>query len=178
MNQSKISVRYAKAFFELMLEKKKLDAVLPDIHLVNNTITASDDLQKLLQNPLIKASKKNQVFDALFSKKVAKETLQFTSLIVTKGRDNLMQDIFRNFLDLHRTHCGITQVTLSTAQEISKKQTEELTQILAKKYTTNIELQEIIDESLIGGFILRINDLQYDASVKTKILDIKKELLS
>jgi len=177
MNQSKISVRYAKAFFQLMVEKQKLDAVITDVHLVYTSIQEIIDLQKLLQNPIIKPSQKKNVFDALLSKKVQAETLRFFHVIIEHSRENLLLDMLRNFIDMYRAHEGVTKVTVTTAASFSKQNIQEITNFISKKYNTKVELHEQIDAQLIGGFVLRINDLQYDVSVKTKIQDIKKELL-
>lgn len=177
MNQSKISVRYAKAFFQLMVEKQKLDSVITDIQLVYSSIQEIRDLQKLIQNPIIKPSQKKSVFDTLLSKKVQTETLRFFHLIIEHSRENLLLDILRNFIDMYRAHEGVTKVTVTTATSFSKQNIQEITDFISKKYNTKVELHEQIDTQLLGGFVLRINDLQYDASVKTKIQDIKKELL-
>ncbi|MCK9561544.1 MAG: ATP synthase F1 subunit delta [Bacteroidales bacterium] len=177
MNQSKISVRYAKAFFQHMLEKQKLDAAITDVQLVYNAIQEIHDLQNLLQNPIVKPSQKKIVFDTLLSKKVQAETLRFFYVIIDNSRENLLADILRNFIDMYRSHKGITKVTVTTATKFSSQNTQEITDFISEKFNTKVELHEQIDNQLIGGFVLRINDLQYDASVKSKIKNIKKEML-
>ncbi len=177
MNQSKISVRYAKAFFQHMLEKQKLDAAITDVQLVYNAIREIHDLQKLLQNPIVKPSQKKIVFDILLSKKIQAETLRFFYVIIDNSRENLLADILRNFIDMYRSHKGITKVTVTTATKFSSQNIQEITDFISEKFNTKVELHEQIDDQLIGGFVLRINDLQYDASVKSKIKNIKEEML-
>ncbi len=178
MNQSKISVRYAKAFFQLMSEKKKIDAVVEDAKFLSDAIGSIDELKIFVQNPIIQPSKKQATFAALFDKKITQETLNFVNLIVTNKREVYLQDILRNFLELYRKASGITEVTLTTAQQFTNEQVKEISDFVSKKYNTKVELNQKIDEDLVGGFVLRIEDEQYDASVKTKIKQIKKELLS
>jgi len=178
MNQSKISVRYAKAFFQLMSEKNKLEAVVADAKFLFESIDKIDELKAFVQNPIIKPSKKQATFEALFASKVSAETINFIKLIVTNKREIFLQDILRNFLEQYRKSSGITEVTLTTAQTFTSAQVEGITEYVSKKYNTKVELNEKVDDSLLGGFVLRIEDEQFDASIKTKITQIKQELLS
>ena len=79
MNQSQISVRYAKAFFQLSVEKKKLDVIIPDIHLIYSAIQDVEELKRLLHNPLVNPSDKKNVLHTLFNTKVSSQTIKSCS---------------------------------------------------------------------------------------------------
>ena len=178
MNQSKISVRYAKAFFQFAIEKDKLALLINDIKLLDQSIREQQELRGFIQNPIVKPSQKKIFVQQLLSNKVAKETIDFLNLIISNKRELFIQDILRNVLDQYRKYSGITAVTLSSAQAFSLEHKQTITAFVEKKYNTKVELLEKTDVSLLGGFILRIEDLQFDASIQTKLKQVKKELLS
>lgn len=178
MNQSKISVRYAKAFFEFGIEKKLLETFVQDVKLLVHSIETIPEFQGFILNPIVRPSDKKLFVSQLLTKKVSKETIDFLNVVITNRREIYIQDILRNFLDTYRKYSGVTAVTLTTAQSFSAEQKKEVTAYIEKKYKTKVELNEKTDKSILGGFILRIEDLQYDASVTTKLKNIKKELLS
>ncbi|OQA98283.1 MAG: ATP synthase subunit delta [Bacteroidetes bacterium ADurb.Bin217] len=177
MNQSKISVRYAKALYEFGEEKKVLATLVDDVKMLASSFAEIKELRDFVLNPIIKPSDKKNFIHALLSKKVSADTIQFLNMIITNKRELYIEDMLRNFLNMCRRNSGITSVTLTTAQTFSASQKKTITSFVEKTYKTNVELIEKTDTTLLGGFILRIDDLQYDASVKTKIHALKKELL-
>jgi len=83
----------------------------------------------------------------------------------------------RQFKDLVKKEKGITEVMLTTAQPVSADLTEELKQLLAGKIAGTFEMKTLIKPEIIGGFILRVDDLQLDASVRKELDRIKKTLI-
>lgn len=178
MNQSKISVRYAKALYDFGAEKKILDTLVLDIKTISAALETISELQSFITNPIVNPSDKKRIVQELLGKKVSKETIDFLHLIITNKRELCIQDILRNFLNLYRKNAGITAITITSATELSAAQKSKTISLIETKFKTKVELNETIDSSLLGGFVLRINDLQYDGSVKNKLKLIKQELLA
>ena len=178
MNQSKISVRYAKALFEYASEKGVLEVVIADAKMLFASLDEVAELSEFFKNPIVKPSQKQQFVSALLGKKVSKEMVNFLQLLITNGREMFIQDILRNVLDIYRKNKGITAVTLTSATPLSKKQEQAIVDFVKKKENKDVELQTKIDTSLQGGFVLRIEDMQYDASISTRLKQIKKELIA
>jgi len=126
---------------------------------------------------LLKPSDKKIFISSLLSKKVSQHTIDFITMVIMNKRELYIEDMLRNFLEMYRKQSGITGVTLTSTKGFSTAQKNTIISYIEKTYKTKVELFEKIDESLIGGFILRIEDLQYDASIKTKIQTLKQELL-
>lgn len=177
MNQSKISVRYAKAFYEFGEEKKVLTTLVDDAKMLASSFAEIKELRDFVLNPIVKPSDKKTFVQSLLSKKVSTDTIQFLNMVIENKRELYIEDMLRNFLEMYRKNSGITSVTLTSAQAFSPAQKKTITAFVEKEYNTKVELIEKTDASLLGGFILRIEDLQYDASVKTKLYALKKELL-
>lgn len=178
MNQSKISVRYAKAFYEYALEKGALENVIADAKMLSKSLNEIAELSEVFKNPIVKPSNKKSFVNSLLDGKVSKETTEFLNLIITNGREMFIQDILRNVLDIYRKEKGITEVVLTSAVPLSQQQEQSIVDYVKKEKHTEVELQKKVDPSLLGGFVLRIEDMQYDASVSSRLKQVKKELIA
>jgi F-type H+-transporting ATPase subunit delta len=177
MNEGKIAARYSKALFESVKEKKKLDKVYVNMNLVLNTINENHEINDFLQNPLVTAAHKESMLTALFGKKVEVETIQLFKLLIQNKRELYIQSIARLFIDKYKSFKNIRTATLITAAPVNDSIKKKLIDLVKETYQAEIELVEKIDEKIIGGFILRVDDQQFDASVHTRLAQIKQEFL-
>ena len=178
MNESKISVRYAKALFELGKEKELIDTFITDIQFVENFCNENGDFWLMLESPVVKTSQKREAVKLIFSGMLDTMTLNFLDLVVQNRREIYLKDISRNFLALCRKDQGILSAVLTSASEMEWDTKERLSDLLAKSFKSKIELKEVIDKDIIGGFVIRIEDQQLDASVSNQLNQIKRELHS
>jgi F-type H+-transporting ATPase subunit delta len=178
MDQSKISVRYAKAFFALAKENDLLTDLKNDIELVFNVSKNSADFMLLLEIPTIKSSQKEKLITSVFEGKVNEYTQKFLRLIIRNNRETYIPGICRNFLDLSRKEQNIISTELTTATEIPAEKTDRIKSLLEKALNARIEISGKVKPEIIGGLILRLDDKQYDASVATQLKNIKQELLN
>ena len=176
MNESKISVRYSRALFELAIEKNILDKVSQDMAFISE-ICKLPEAKELLASPVIKPSRKSDILNKMLEKDVDKATLSLIDLVVKNGRANFIPAIARVFVDETMKYKGITKSTLTTAAPIAPKVKQQITDMIASVFKTNVELEENIDAAIIGGFVLKVDDNYIDASVRNKLRKIKKELV-
>lgn len=177
MDQSKINVRYARAFFMLAKEKGLTSELRNDAALVASVCVESSDFGFLLESPVVKTSQKMKVFKSVFSGKVNELTLNFLLLIAENKREKYIPGIFRVLEDMYRREEGVKTAVLTSAQAMTDEMAEQIRKILEKELEARIELSRKVDESLIGGFVLRVDDKQFDASVSTQLKKIKEQLL-
>lgn len=177
MDRSAINVRYAKAFFSVAKEKKLIDTFKDDIQLIYDVCTNSTDFILLLESPIIKLSKKEALFTEIFKGKIHAISMNFLSLILKNKREVHIPGICKNFLDLTKKDQNIKSALLITATEISDEMKMKISSLLEKQLKSKIELTEKVDKNIIGGLVLRLDDIQYDASVATQINKIKQNLL-
>ncbi|MBN1822475.1 MAG: ATP synthase F1 subunit delta [Prolixibacteraceae bacterium] len=177
MNESIITVRYAKAFFSLAKEKGMLDTLKADIETVMNVCNESVDFILFLDSPVVKTSKKIKLFTEIFSGSVHELTLKFLILIAENKRESYIPGVCRNFLGLTRENMGIKSAVMTTATELSEATTEKVKQILEKELKSKIELSGRVNPEILGGMILRIEDKQFDASLATQLKKVKTALL-
>ena len=178
MDQSAITVRYAKAFFETAKEKKLLDELKADMEKIAEICTQSKEFILLLESPVVKSSKKAELIKTIFGEYVNELTLNFLFLIVENKREVYIPGICRNFLDMARKDQNIKSVVLTTASEVSTETKSKVEKILSKELNASIELATNTKPEILGGLILRLDDKQYDASVVTKLKNIKQSLLN
>ncbi|PKQ60911.1 ATP synthase F1 subunit delta [Labilibaculum manganireducens] len=178
MNESKISVRYAKALFELGKEENLIESVIKDIQLVDEVCKTMPEFWLMVESPVVKTSQKRTSVKLIFGDKINQVSLNFLDLVVQNRREIYLKDISRNFLSLCRKDKGVLSATLTSASAIEKESNRKLSELLSKSFNAKIELQEVVDKEIIGGFVLRIEDQQLDASVSNQLNLIKRELLS
>ncbi len=175
MNESRISVRYSKALFQSALEKNLLDRVNQDMVLIKE-MCKLPDIKEFITSPIIIPSKKTEVFHKLLEKDVHDLTLSLIDLVVKNGRERYLPAIARVFVHNTQIHEGITESLLTTAVKVSSGVKKQVSDLIADLFKTKVDLKEIVDDRIIGGFVLRIGDSFIDASVRNKLRKIQKEL--
>jgi F-type H+-transporting ATPase subunit delta len=176
MNDSKIAVRYAKALFLSAKEKKVLDKVYNDVVFVLDICRQVNELMDLFHSPIIPASKKKIIVREVFRADVNKLTLNFLDLIILNKRETFIPDIARRFISVYKKHKGFTSATLTTATPVDREVRNRIIDLIDKAYKTKVDLAGKVEESLIGGFVLRIEDHLLNASVSSELKKIKREL--
>ncbi len=175
MNESRISVRYSRALFQSALDKKILDTINRDMILVKD-ICAVPEMKEFLSNPVIRPSKKIEILHNLLGKDLHELTLSLIDLVVKHGREKYLPAIARMFIHETKKHNGITESVLTTAVKVDPEIKKQVSDMIANLFKTKVDLKEIIDESIIGGFVLKVEDNYIDGSVRNKLRKIKNEL--
>lgn len=175
MGQSRIPVRYAKAFFTLAKEKNMLDVFRKDMDVVSACCETAA-FKALLESPVISTSKKESVFSEIFKSYVNEKTMAFLNLILKNKREVYLPDVARDFDDLYRAEKGIKTVTFTTATSIDDSLRKHVVTIVKKYYEAEIELKEKVNKDIIGGFVLQVDDQRYDASIATKLKAMERKL--
>ena len=174
---SLIRVRYAKAFFQSAKEKNLLGELKSDIENILSICNNSPEFIGLLNSPVVKTRQKSELINQIFKSQVNDLTLKFLVLITENKREAEIPGICRNFLTLTRKDQNIKTATLITAAEINNETTGKIRKIIENETGAGIELSSRINPDLIGGFILRIDDKQYDSSVASQLKKIRQQLL-
>ena len=178
MNEGIITVRYAKALYELAGEEKVLDPVLNDIKTIQTIIDQSAEFSAFLENPLIKESQKRTLIETIFKKSIQSLSLRFLNMLIENKRESFLPGICRYFIHLYKESQGINEAVIITAQPLDDKHRKDVFEVIGKKFRKNIELTERVDPAIIGGFILRIEDHQVNASLQAQLNKIKRELIN
>ena len=174
MAESRAAIRYAKAVLSLATENKIAEAVNSDMKQIASVIAENKELNAMLQNPVVRSADKKAILNAVFSKSSA-ATQSLIDTLITNKRIALLADVAKKYNHLYDAQRD-TQVAKVTSaapltKELEKKVLDKVMELTGK--TTEIE--NTVDESILGGFILRVGDLQYDASIANKLNKLKRE---
>ena len=176
MNRSKITVRYAKALFSLGKETDRLTSLLEDISRVQLLCHQSDDLMQLLNNPVIKTSRKISIVKKVLQPNISDLALRFILLVIEHQRESDIAGICRHFIYLVRVDQGILPAVVTTANHPSPEVLEAIHQSLEKETGKKIELSYKVNPAIIGGMIIRIEDFQYDGSISAQLNKVRAAL--
>lgn len=172
---SRVALRYAKSLIDLAQEKNILEDVKTDMSSFIDAYEANAELANALNNPLIENKVKFAILEGLFKGKVSSLTLDFFQLSSSKKREEAIYSIAQQVLSLYNDIKGVKNVDIYSAVPLSSVLKTELSNSLTKALAKEVILNENIDESLIGGFVLRIDDKQIDNSVKSHLNQIRKK---
>jgi len=167
-------VRYARALFEASVDQGKLENIQEDLNALLLLEQQVPEFKDLLDSPVLNASQKQGILKNLFENKVDSLTYRFLMLISENKREAFLPSVCRVFKDLYKQEKGIMAALVTTAGVLQKKTAERVKLTLEEFYKSHIELQTEMNSDLIGGFILRVEDQQLDASVASQLRKIKK----
>jgi len=174
MNESRAAIRYAKASLDLAQDKKALEVLEADMRSIAQTLSESKELSDLLNSPVVKNSDKKNVLYEIF-KGSNQITVGLIDALTDNKRIGLLQQVAEKYLILNEDLKGQGVAFVTTAvpltADLEKKILEKVLQLTGKK----VEVKSTIDEKIIGGFVLRVGDLQYDASIVSKLSNLKRE---
>jgi F-type H+-transporting ATPase subunit delta len=178
MKGSKVASRYAKALLDLAIEQNVLEAVNTDMRNVHEVLVASQDLAAVLKSPVIAPAKKVEILESVFTKNTSPMTLGFMKLIVKKSRAGLLPEITESFISLYKKHNNILDVYLTSAVILDQPVKEKILAKIKSKFPGTIHLIEKVEPELLGGFVIRIDDNQIDASISNQLTNLKNILLN
>jgi F-type H+-transporting ATPase subunit delta len=160
--------RYAEAAFEIGRSDRTLDAWERDLAQLGELL-ANDELRRLLEHPAIPFARKEQVMTRLAGDGVSREALALVMLMVRRGRPGAVGRMIEHFGELLRRERGITLAEVRTALPLDDEQRRAVAERLTELTGEQVEMNETVDESLIGGIAVRIGDRLYDASVRSRL---------
>jgi F-type H+-transporting ATPase subunit delta len=171
---SHIAVPYAKALFDLTLEKNLLEETMKDMQVVASLVEKNKDFRMMLKSPVISEGKKRIIFSRIFEKVLSKLTFTFLLIIIRKKRESYIGDIAFAFLELYKDYKGILTTTLKTAVPVSDDIRIRVRDLMKNQSKGEIDLIEEVNAELVGGFILQWKDKQYNASILKQIKRLQR----
>jgi len=174
--RSRAAIRYSKAIFQIAEKSNNLSNLKDDMDSIISAHKSSDDFKNLIGNPLINNSDKKEILSIVLSK-MNEQTSNLINLLIANKRLSILYDIAHGFNDIYNRENNIERARVITATPISDKIK---TQVLKKIQTLSnksIEIENIIDETIIGGFILRYENREYNASFSQRLSKLKSELI-
>lgn len=172
---SRAAIRYAKAVLNLATEKGNADTVLADMNDVVATVSNSKELRLFLSSPIIKSADKREGLKKVFSS-FSEISNGLVDVLVANKRSSEFSAVASAYIALHNAQNGVQKAVVTTAVEISDAiKAQVVAKATALTGAKHIEIENIIDPSILGGFVLRIGDMQYNASIASQLGKLKRE---
>ena len=175
MKGSRAAIRYAKALLATAQEQQAVDQVADDMESVYMTLENSQELKAVLASPVISADLKGDTLKAIFGK-VSPVVKTFLELVAENNRANHLDGVALKYKQLYQELQGKQEAEVTTAVPL----TPALEKVVMDKIKTltdkKVELVSTVDQDIIGGFILRLGDQQFDASVANQLQSLEHKL--
>jgi F-type H+-transporting ATPase subunit delta len=176
MQNPRLATRYAKSLIGLSVEKEQLENVFADMLWLQSVCKTNKDFVTMLKSPIIKSDKKQKIVEAITDGRISEITKGFNRLLIAKGRESNLPEVAAAFVHQYKVHKNIFSVKLTTASPASDELKNAFVNHL--KATTdmqNIELETVVNENIIGGFVLQVGDKLVDASIAYDLKHVARQ---
>jgi F-type H+-transporting ATPase subunit delta len=175
MSEIQVASRYAKSLIDLAQEQNVLEPVHRDIELFIQVCKENPVLRAVLQNPIIGPDKKEAILEELFTDRFHPMILSYFKIVVNKGRSEILYATAKEFINEYNIRKNIVKATVSSATPLSEENKKQLERMVRDFTKGDVILETKVDPDLIGGYILKIGDRQFDASISNSLRKLKKE---
>jgi F-type H+-transporting ATPase subunit delta len=179
MPNPRLATRYAKSLIDLSIEQGQLEQVYLDNLYLKGILKDSKVLIDFLKNPVINSEKKLKVIQAVRSGQTSEITQRFNDLLIKKGRESFLPEIADAFIEQYKEYKGVVTITLTTAVVVGEDvKNVFINKIKRENNVKDVELICLVDENIIGGFILEGKGRRIDASVAYDLTKVKNRFLT
>ncbi len=173
--QLKFASRYAKALLDLAQEQNLLDTIAIDMKTIAATLRQHTDLHLMVKSPIIYSDKKMAVLNEVFVS-VNALTKSFLQITIQKKREISLLEIAAEFIEQYNHKNNIVKATLTTAQVADEDTIINVKATITSQLNAKeVQLETVIDEQIIGGFVLQYGDKIFDASIQYDLKQIAKQ---
>lgn len=175
MTGSRAAIRYAKAILDMAQSAGTAQQVGQDMALIASTINGNDELNDFINSPTISAEIKENALKEIFGN-TQTITQGLFKILHENKRFGILHTIAAQYQTQFDIANGIEEAVVTTAFEITPELEAKVLAKIKEFSDKKITLKNVVDPSIIGGFIIRIGDKQYNASVANRLLTLKREL--
>jgi len=173
---NRITQRYGAALFELAEKRNNFESIVFDAETFLSACNDNREFLVFLKSPVIKNNDKKSILIKVFSKSFHQDTIDFIQLIIKNQRERFLPDIFKQFLLIYKEANSTLDAEVTTAVELTDEAKEEIKSFIKKiSNYRNVDLTNVVDESVLGGFKLKYKSMLLDASISHELDELKKK---
>lgn len=167
---------YADALLGVAKADGKLEVVKEELTEFSRAVQGNEDLRSSLGNQLLPVATRVQIVDDILGGRASNATQALIGLIVTAGRGAQLSDIVTEFINKAAAEGGRSVATVRTAVPLSEDQKQRLALALRQQTGSDVELQVVVDPSVVGGAVTTIGDSVIDGSLRTRLNKMREVL--
>ena len=169
---------YALSLYELAKESSELNKVEDGMNGLKTLLSNSSDFKEMILNPTVTKEEKNKVIIKMVDQYSFCQTLKkFLGFLTIKNRLFFLNKIIDSFLNLVSSGKGELKAKLLSSKELSKGELEKIRSELSKDFQSTIMIDYKYDPNLLGGLIIQVGSVMVDASIKTKLKELQKNMI-
>jgi F-type H+-transporting ATPase subunit delta len=174
---SGVAGRYATALFELALEEKALETVEQDLNRFDSALDVVEDLRRLVRSPVFTAEEQQRAIAAILDKmEIEGLTANFLKLIARNRRLYAAPDMIKAFRALLARHRGQASAEVTSALSLTEGQLRALQTALKAALHKDVQLDQKVDATLLGGLVVKVGSRMVDSSLRTKLNSLKQTM--
>ena len=179
MSDYRVIKRYALALLENANQLNNVETIHKDVLNFVAICKEAREFWVILKNPVIHIDKKRKIIKSVFTGQMNPLTMDFIYIILDNRRENLLKEIFEQFIRSYKVQKNILETELVTATPLDKATIDSIGNYLKKATgSASVEIMNTIDEKIIGGFALKYEDKLIDATIYNRIEKLKKHLIT
>lgn len=171
-----VGITYARALYDLGIEKNNLNEVYSDFKEIAQLIKGNKDLKEILTSPRIEPNERKTIVNTLFSGKIDVDLLNFLKILIDKGRMFYILSVFQEYENFYFEHKNIKRVIVTSAVALSEDEIQRLSVQIKKANNCDIVIEQKIDKSIVGGLNIQVGEQLYEGSVKKRMENLQSEL--
>ena len=171
-----IADRYAQALFEVGEETQTTSELYQELSELVKILNENNDFYSFLKSPLISCEDKKTVMQNIFENQLSDSMNNFLKIVIDKDRMSVIEKIKESYKSLLNDKNNVLEGTAITAVALSEEEIKDLEKNLSKKYNKNVTLTNVVDETILGGVLVKLGNEEIDGTVRTRLSNIKKQL--
>ena len=176
--QSGASVQYARAMLDLANEKKQAEQVGQEMAELGKIIESNKSLGSFLSDPGISTGDRTELLNKVFKGHVSPLVFNVMGVLNSKGRLGLLHSVIQAYHELLDEQLGKVEVDVIVAHRLDGSALEQVRQRISQALKKDAVVHQYVDEKIIGGIVVRVDDKLIDASVKSQLEAMKRQLLA
>ena len=176
MNNPRLAQRYAKSLIDIATQYDKLEEVHNDVLFLKSVVDQSREFVLMLESPIIKPDKKYKIINSITQGNISTITETFLKLICNKNREANLPGVMRSFIEQYNSIIGLHIAKLTTATAVSKELVDSfISKIKANTSYNNVQMETVVDDKIIGGYMLQMEGKLVDKSILRNLKDLSKQ---
>lgn len=171
-----IAGRYAEALFQVGEETNSTTNLYEELNAVVEILKSNKDFYSILKSPLVVKGEKKKLLENVFVGQISSTLYNFLKIMIDKDRVSAIEAIQKSFKELLNEKNNIIEGIAITAISMSQEEIKQLEAKLSSKYNKNVTLQNKVDESVLGGVLVRLGNEEIDGTVKARLANMKNQL--
>ncbi len=173
--QTRAAIRYAKAVLSLAIDRNNADEVNENMQMIASTIGDSKELQVVLTSPVIRLETKEKTLLAIFGTSINNISKGLIHQLIENKRLAIIADVAKQYTIIYDFHKGTQAAIVTSAVPLTESLKEKILVKVKGITGKKVTIENIIDPSIIGGFVLRVGDKQFDASISGEMNELRRE---